>query len=438
MSYIVIPIFSDPFLHPLHKDNGLSLLYIKELDGKSQMICQFHPDCVGVLEDFTWLEDELIFTPDAKVLQHIHPFKNVIDMNWEWWSQTNKPFDMSKVRNNAYDFFYNKYYNAKRLNEIIPILKHKEWCVELEREMGKMIDINESLGWEDYGKEVTEAFSYIESNGVKVSDDVCDIFDMRVKKHISNGKLYSNYNLWTTTGRPSNSFGTVNFAALPPEKRKAFIPENDSFVEYDFDAYHLRLIANLINYDFGGESVHEHFAKIYDCEYDEAKQKTFQILYGGIRDEHRHLSQFFNKTYVYINKKWNEINTHNCVFTDIYRRKLLFENYTDMNRNKLFNYLIQAYETEMNIKKILDIQEYLNGETYDCKKKKTKLVLYGYDSFLFDFSNEDGVDTLKQIKMILEDKWTLPTNRVDYKPYFLTKIKMGDTYGSIKDITKRL
>ena len=32
MSYIVIPIFSDPFLHPLHKDNGLSMLYIKELD----------------------------------------------------------------------------------------------------------------------------------------------------------------------------------------------------------------------------------------------------------------------------------------------------------------------------------------------------------------------------------------------------------------------
>ena len=42
----------------------------------------------------------------------------------------------------------------------------------------------------------------------------------------------------------------------------------------------------LIGYDFDGESVHEHFAKIYDCEYDEAKQKTFQILYGGIREEH--------------------------------------------------------------------------------------------------------------------------------------------------------
>ena len=65
MSYIVIPIFSDPFLHPLHKDNGLSLLYIKELDGKSKMLCQFHPDCVGVFEDFTWLENEVIFTKSS-------------------------------------------------------------------------------------------------------------------------------------------------------------------------------------------------------------------------------------------------------------------------------------------------------------------------------------------------------------------------------------
>ena len=40
--------------------------------------------------------------------------------------------------------------------------------------------------------------------------------------------------------------------------------------------------------------------------------------------------------------------------------------------------------------------------------------------------------------MILEDKWDLPTNRVDYEPYFLTKSKIGDTYGSMKDITKRL
>jgi hypothetical protein len=121
----------------------------------------------------------------------------------------------------------------------------------------------------------------------------------------------------------------------------------------------------------------------------------------------------------YINKKWNEINTDNCVYTDIYKRKLTYDNYQDLNRNKVFNYLIQAYETESNIKKILFIQDYLLD-------KKTKLVLYGYDSFLFDFSKQDGVEILTEIKNILEQK------------KHFTKSKMGLNYGEMVDITKRL
>ena len=90
----------------------------------------------------------------------------------------------------------------------------------------------------------------------------------------------------------------------------------------------------------------------------------------------------------------------------------------------MFNYLIQAYETESNIKKILLIQDYL-------LEKKTKLVLYGYDSFLFDFSQQDGVETLKDIKSILEAGINL-----ENKHY--TKSKMGLNYGVMQDITTRL
>ena len=102
--------------------------------------------------------------------------------------------------------------------------------------------------------------------------------------------------------------------------------------------------------------------------------------------------------------------------------------------------MIQAYETEVNIKKILDIQDYLLGK-HDDKVKKTKLVLYGYDSFLFDFSTQDGVETLKEIKTILEDEICyLPINRIEppVEPYFMTKSKMGYNYGEMKDITNRL
>ena len=128
---------------------------------------------------------------------------------------------------------------------------------------------------------------------------------------------------------------------------------------------------------------------------------------------------FFGLTYDKINSLWEFFKSNNYIKTDIYNRKLLVENYTDMNKNKLFNYLIQAYETESNIKKILSIQDYLLG-------KKTKLVLYGYDSFLFDFSKQDGVATLTKIKSILEEG------------KHFTKSKMGYNYGEMEDITKRL
>ena len=423
--YCIIPIFKDPNLHPLHKDNGLSALWCQAESAEEPFfIIEQHPDSDKMMEDYKWLNDELIQTPDKKLLNHFYKFDNVVDKNFIWWIDTGKPFE-NNIRNNAIDFLSNKFYNVKKLNEIIPLSKHNEYCSEVYKSMARAY-----VGGTDdyYMNDFTEAFGSIEKNGVKVSDDVCDIFDMRVKKHISNGKLYSNYNLWTTTGRPSNSFGSVNFAALPPEKRKAIVAENDYLVEMDYDAYHLRIISQLVKYDFGKESVHEHLAKHYECSYEESKQKSFQLLYGGIDKQTREKVPFFDKTYNYINDKWNEINQNKYILTDIYRRRIVLENYDDLNKNKLFNYLIQALETELNVRKILLIQEYLLD-------KKTKLVLYGYDSFLFDFSKQDGVETLKEIKRILEVKTDVPG---DTESYFYTKSKMGLNYGEMQDITERL
>jgi hypothetical protein len=66
-----------------------------------------------------------------------------------------------------------------------------------------------------------------------------------------------------------------------------------------------------------------------------------------------------------------------------------------MNKLKLFNYIVQNLETKENIDKILEINKLLS-------KKKSKLILITYDSFLFDFSQQDGKTLLKKIKEVLE------------------------------------
>ena len=48
----------------------------------------------------------------------------------------------------------------------------------------------------------------------------------------------------------------------------------------------------------------------------------------------------------------NEFNSNNCIKTYIYNRRITLHNNKNMNRNKLFNYSIQAFETERKIQKI--------------------------------------------------------------------------------------
>jgi len=62
------------------------------------------------------------------------------------------------------------------------------------------------------------------------------------------------------------------------------------------------------------------------------------------------------------------------------------------NAQKVFNYLLQATETELNIeiiKKLHDSGFY-------------QMILYTYDSFLFEYQLSTTTDKAKQIKTILE------------------------------------
>ena len=95
------------------------------------------------------------------------------------------------------------------------------------------------------------------------------------------------------------------------------------------------------------------------------------------------------------------------------------ENVIDVNKNKLLNYYIQSYETERNLGVIKEVQDYL-------QEKNTKMILYTYDSFLFDFDMNEGLNTIKDLKNIVESK------------RFPTRIGAGADYDSLTDITEKL
>ena len=261
--------------------------------------------------------------------------------------------------------------------------------------------------------EFTRAFTLIELNGIGVNTNIISTFGHQVAKYIHDKKLYQNYNFFTTTSRPSNSIHNLNFAALTPEHRKCFSPLNDVFVEFDFDGYHPRLIGNLIDYEFPKTSVHEYLSDKYQVDIIKGKNKTFQYLYGGIPNDVANKVEFLGVTKKLINEMWIEFNDKKTIETHIYNRPLKDENLNNLNAQKLFNYYIQSYETERNVKLLMELHSYL-------LTRNTKIVHYNYDSFLFDYHKDDGVQTIHDIKKILEQS------------SFITNTKVGNNYGEMK------
>ena len=261
--------------------------------------------------------------------------------------------------------------------------------------------------------EFTKAFTLIELNGIGVNTNIISTFGHQVAQYIHDKKLYQNYNFFTTTSRPSNAIHNLNFAALTPEYRKCFSPLNDVFIEFDFDAYHPRLIGNLIDYKFPKTSVHEYLSDKYGVDLDKGKTKTFQYLYGGIPNDVANKIEFLNMTKNLINEMWDEFNQNKSINSHIYNRPMKEENLENLSAQKLFNYYIQSYETERNVKLLMELHSYL-------LTRNTKIVHYNYDSFLFDYHKDDGVQTLYDINKILEQSG------------FITNTKVGNNYGEMK------
>ena len=306
---------------------------------------------------------------------------------------------------------WDNFYDQDDFTYYYPLDKMIEQLCE---KISKYDSIYDDRAFMKFHDDFKNAFGELEKNGIGVNTDFTQIFGEHMLKYIHNKKIYQNYNFFTTTSRPSNSIHHLNFAALTPDMRKAFSPLNDVFLEFDFASYHPRLIAKLIDYDFGNSSVYGKLAEDLNVTESEAKTITFQNLYGGVRKDIAKMSEFFRGVENLVTVLYDEYMTRNRILSHIYKRPMKRANLGDLNAQKLFNYYIQSYETERNVVILNKLHTYL-------LEKKTNIVHYNYDSFLFDYAKEDGKETIHDIQNILQED------------DFIIHSKVGNTYGTLKN-----
>ena len=390
------PLFSNDNVHPYLR--GIVGFYIREINYRKGFIINVnHSEATSceldkVLNLIGGFEE--IFVRDKKEFLHIVPLKQLSDIHFI--SPTDIP-DQSP----CHDFFYRKYPQISNIGSIIPIVKHYERCETIFDAIKHVFTMEKPQHFEFYNNKATNVFYWIESNGLKVDPKLFE-------EHFGVEKewTYSQFNLKTTTTRPSNSFGGINYAALDKKTgcRAAFIPDNDFLLEIDISAYHPTLAAQLVDFDFGEGDIHQAFADMYGVDYKKAKELTFKQLYGGVFNEYKDL-EFFKRVEKYI----DDISRKEEV---VCKSGYVFK--TDMKKQKLFNYILQNTETYYNVLILEKIIKLL-------KNCKTKIIHYTYDSFLLDVS-KDEKSIIKSIMDIFKE----------YK--FNIKVEAGSNYNVLEKV----
>ena len=384
-------------IHPV--ENQICAVYIRPLNSTKGYIASIsHSETLSLnIREVKRLISKFkrIYVRDKKEFLHYFILQNLYDITLQ------QPTYIPEYTQ-THSWFYNKYKDKKDINRIIPIVKHYEYCEKTFNNLKNRIDepINDF-----YNNQATVVFNAIERSGIQVDREK---FESRFHL-LDSDTVYSQFNFKTLTTRPSNRFKGVNYAAINKTNgdRQCFIPSNDLLFELDISAYHPTLLANLIGYDFCGRDIHQAFAEMYQVDYKKAKELTFKQLYGGVFDQYKDL-EFFKKVQVYTDDMWARFQNEGFVECPIskyvYRNDVL----EDMKPQKLLNYVLQNLETATNIRILWEIFKVLRG-------KNTKLILYTYDSFLFDLDNSER-ELLKEVIKI-------------FKKYKLqVKHSYGDTY----------
>ena len=273
----------------------------------------------------------------------------------------------------------------------IPILKLAE---AIEPQLLKHTN-QKSKTYNWYNDIFLPILSDIERYGIRVDREKFIDRWPQAHKHITSDNLvYTEYNPFTVTGRPSNRHGGVNYAALnKTDGSRDTLIADGIFLQMDYDSYHPRLIGKLIDFPLPQTNVHQWLAEQYGCDVAEGKGVTFRLLYGGIDDEFRQIP-YFDKVADFIDVFWKESVERGYIQTP--NRHIPLSWVEQPNPQKVFNYLLQAYETEMNVDVMGKILDYV-------KDKPINFCLYLYDSFLFDCPIDMNIEWARKLKEIIEN-----------------------------------
>jgi len=386
------PMWVDNDKHP--NNTHISFIFVHTQSDK-YILTQQHTDALSLSNEqicgvLNTAGEKWVFQK-KKLLQSFTDVREGLnDVDTAYFLKHGETIDYSQPIQNLVAPYIHKGYKEDIIQSI-PILK---LCEAIENELTKCWkQKSKTYNW--YNDIFIPTLSRIERTGIRVDREKFIDRWPQAQKHLTKADcVFTEYNPFTVTGRPSNRHGGVNYAALNKSDgtRDIFVA-NGIYLQMDYNAYHPRLIGKLVKFDMPEGNVHQWLADQYGCSIEESKGVTFQLLYGGIDDDFKQIP-YFKAVADYIDELWME--TQKRGFLQTPHRIIPLDWIEQPNPQKVFNYLLQAVETEMNVDKMRTILDYVEGTDIT-------LDLYTYDSFLFDVPIDVDPTCIKDLKDIIEE-----------------------------------
>ena len=181
------------------------------------------------------------------------------------------------------------------------------------------------------------------------------------------------YNPWgTVTGRLTTQKNSFPILTLNKNLRKCLKPQNDVFLELDYNASELRVLLGLLDQVQPEEDLHSWLAKeVFDDKYtrEEVKKKVFAWLYNPT-SKNKRLNAFFDRQAV-LEK-----------YYDGHKVVTPYDRTVDVDEEKALNYLIQSSSSDMMLTAAMKLDKILSN-------KKSFVAFCIHDSIVLDIAAED-------------------------------------------------
>ena len=215
----------------------------------------------------------------------------------------------------------------------------------------------------------------------------------RQAQRIMDCSPYVKYNMFgTKTGRLTTAPKTLPILTLPATLRSAILPQNDFFVELDFNGAEVRTLLGLLGKDQPLGDVHKfHQEHIFQGKLtrEQCKQAFFAWLYGSSsavnQGESAMLATFYEKDNL-LDRFWvnGEVRTP-------YRRCM-----AGVDKHHALNYLVQSTAAELCLKQALKIDHLLR-----TRSQGSHVAFLIHDAIIIDLKKEDE-DLLSSMELLMQ------------------------------------